>query len=461
MSLVFSTIFAPSTKSDSGEISCAKTGDPPEAACLAERFTHVRTNSLNLSAPLSHEDWMLQSMEDASPIKWHLAHTTWFFETFILQPHQPGYTCFHEDFGYLFNSYYQQVGAMHRRADRGLLSRPSANEVLAYRAHVDAAICQLLKDADANTRRLLTPLMHIGFAHEEQHQELMQTDILHGLYQNKLLPAAYLKPDMPVKGSMNEGQANPPSKTKPAWVAFDGGLVEIGASGQAFAFDNEFPRHKFWLNPFELAVNLVTNRDYLDFIDAGGYQDPQYWLSDGWALVQAKTWFAPLYWRQTAAGTWRQFTLFGEQDLDLEAPVRHVSYYEAAAYAAWADAYLPTEIEWEVAAQNQAVNGVFLEEGRPGQVSTTRSCDLNTVDKGPLNHLFGSVWEWTMSPYAAYPGYKPAAGAIGEYNGKFMSSQMVLRGGSSATPAGHIRSTYRNFFPPHARWQISGIRLAR
>ncbi|MEL7016407.1 MAG: ergothioneine biosynthesis protein EgtB [Pseudomonadota bacterium] len=427
----------------------------PEA--LREAFHEVRRHTLTLADPLSHEDWMLQSMEEASPIKWHLAHSSWFFETFILEPNLDEYTCFHTDFRFLFNSYYQQVGAMHQRAERGLLSRPAARDVLAYRAHVDASMDELFCAPASGDLPELANLVTLGIAHEQQHQELMQTDILHAFYQNRLLPAAYSDPAATSEPANAPHQSHAGGASAPAWVPFEGGLVEVGADGADFAFDNEYPRHRFWLNPFELSADLVTNRDYLGFMAAGGYEDPQYWLSDGWAQVQGKRWTAPLYWHQLGEGEpWQQFGLFGARPLDLDAPVRHVSYYEAAAYAAWAGAYLPTEIEWEVAAAAQPIEGRFLEDGKPGHWR-----DPLAGTKGPVRHLYGTVWEWTMSPYAAYPGYKPAGGAIGEYNGKFMSSQMVLRGGSSATPAGHVRATYRNFFPPDARWQISGIRLAR
>ena len=413
---------------------------------VAQGFRSVRDNSLTLAAPLSPEDWMLQSMEDASPLKWHLAHTTWFFETFLLCPHLPGYKTFHDDFTFLFNSYYQQVGSMHTRARRGLLSRPSSDMVLAYRAHIDAAMDDLIEAAYGDEK--IADLICLGCAHEEQHQELMQTDILHGFYQNAMRPAAYS--DNQIENGQPTQMADPIK-----WIGFEGGLVEKGAEG-GFCFDNEMPRHKFFLNPFELSHRPVSNRDYLAFIEDGGYQDSRFWLADGWATVQTHGWTAPLYWERNESGAWEQFTLFGQVPLALDAPVRHVSHFEAAAYANWAGAVLPTETEWEVAAARQAVHGHFLEAGKPA----SRQASGDGED-GALHALFGSVWEWTQSPYASYPGYKPAAGAIGEYNGKFMSSQMVLRGGSSATPLGHMRATYRNFFPPSARWQFSGFRLAR
>ena len=432
---------------------------------LIHYYRSVRKNSLTLAAPLSHEDWMLQSMPDASPIKWHLAHITWFFETFLLKPHLNAYKVFDPNFGFLFNSYYQQIGEMHARPQRGLLSRPTATQILNYRNYVDQKMEILLGNLTPERFPDIKALVNLGCAHEEQHQELMQTDILHALSQNAMLPAAYEAKtgmqDYPCHGGATQ------------WISFEGGLVETGAKeickdqnekpegGREFAFDNEYPSHQYYLNPFELASRPVTNREYLEFIEDGGYRDHRPWLSDGWAFVQREKWNAPLYWRYTDDEGWLQFTLFGERPLSLDAPVRHVSYYEAAAYASWAGVYLPTETEWEVAAasSSQEKDGHFLSEGTPSLWEKDINCKQGTSPR--LSAMFGHVWEWTASPYTAYPGYKPAAGAIGEYNGKFMSSQMVLRGGSCATPQGHVRSTYRNFFPPHARWQFSGFRLAR
>lgn len=414
---------------------------------IGARFRAVRDNSRKLAEPLSPEDWMLQSMEEASPIKWHLAHTSWFFETFILVPFNKTYKAFHPDFTYLFNSYYQQVGDMHQRARRGLLSRPSAKDVLAYRSFVDEQMTEFLEQLDDQAFQAVSPLLETGIAHEEQHQELMQTDVLHGLYQNTLLPVAYKGAAAPEAGKANTAHEE--------WVSFEAGLVEVGAEEGGFAFDNEYPRHKYYLNPFELMARPVSNRDYLAFMEDGGYKEPKFWLADGWATVQQQGWSAPLYWRKTDGQHWAHYTLFGEKNLDLDAPVRHVSYFEANAYANWADGWLPTEREWELAAATLPVEGHFLENGTP------RDTYPSAEQSKGLQDMYGTVWEWTQSPYTAYPGYKPAAGAIGEYNGKFMSSQMVLRGGSSATPSGHMRPTYRNFFPPDARWQFSGFRLAR
>jgi len=419
---------------------------------IAAAFNAVRCNTMALAEPLSPEDWLLQSMEEASPIKWHLAHTSWFFETFILLKHDRDYREFHPQFSYLFNSYYHLVGSMHRRARRGLLSRPTAQEVRAYRGHVDQAINRLIEKADDGTLQTILPLIEVGCVHEEQHQELMQTDILHAFYQNSLLPAAYeavSEPDAP--DETDQAFCEPLQ-----WVGYEGGLIEVGADGEGFAFDNEFPRHKYYLNPFEIMNRPVTNRDYLHFIEDGGYTDSQHWLSDGWAQIQADGWETPLYWRRGDDQIWYQFTLFGERPLPLDGPVRHISFYEAAAYASWAGVWLPTEREWEHAAAHLPVDGHFLEEGRPRVAAS--------LPAGASSHpqaMFGTVWEWTQSSYTPYPGYRPAPGAIGEYNGKFMSNQMVLRGGSAATPIGHIRATYRNFFPPDARWQFSGLRLVR
>ncbi len=395
---------------------------------------------------------MLQSMEDASPVKWHLAHVTWFFETFILLPHADSYKVFNTEFGYLFNSYYQQIGQMHARPQRGLLSRPSAQEVLLYRDYVDQRMMVFLDQATEKQFSKIANLVAIGCAHEEQHQELIQTDILHSLSKNVILPAAYS-----VKGIKSDlkNDETDNSASDLSWIAFEGGLVETGASGDEFSFDNELPRHQYYLNPYELSSRPINNREYLEFMEDGGYHDAGPWLSDGWAMVREQGWQSPLYWRKADDGQYYQYTLFGEQPLDLDAPVRHVSYYEAAAYAAWSGVFLPSETEWEVAASQLPVEGQFLKNGTPAL------CRTQIQKKPSLQHMFGTVWEWTSSPYTAYPGYKPAAGAIGEYNGKFMSSQMVLRGGSCASPDGHLRASYRNFFPPDARWQFSGFRLAR
>ncbi len=400
------------------------------------RYRRVRDASLALTAHLSAEDQLAQSMPDASPVKWHLAHTTWFFETFLLTPHLPGYKVFDPAFAYLFNSYYEALGPRQPRPQRGLLTRPSLERVLAYRAHVDAAMGRLL-----SSDHTLQELLDLGLAHEQQHQELILMDVLHLFAQSPLKPAFAPAPALPV--ARDPGPA--------AEIAFDGGLVEIGHRGPGFAFDNETPRHRVYLEPFRLADRLVTNAEWLAFMADGGYARPELWLSEGWARVQAEGWSAPLYWREGPGG-WLAMTLQGLRALAPYAPVTHVSYYEADAYATWAGARLPTESEWEHAAGGASTEGNFVERGQFGPAAAGGSAGLR--------QMFGDVWEWTRSPYGPYPGFQPAPGAIGEYNGKFMIGQMVLRGGCCATPEGHVRPTYRNFFYPHQRWMFSGVRLA-
>lgn len=415
------------------------------ADTILETFARVRAASEALARPLSPEDCMLQSMEGASPVKWNLAHTSWFFETFILQPHAPGYEPFHTDFGFLFNSYYNQIGDMHPRPIRGLVSRPSLETVYSYRAHVNEALTAFLAKADEDALAAVAGLMALGCAHEQQHQELLITDLLHAMSFNPTRPAVYEDAGEPIRRS-------PPAT---AWRRMEGGVCDIGWGGGGFAFDNEGPRHKTYLHPFELANRPVTNAEYLEFMADGGYETSEHWLADGWDAVRRQGWRAPLYWRK-ADGEWRRYSLFGEQKIDPHAPVCHVSHFEAAAYASWAGARLPTEFEWEAAASLFPVEGRFMESGRP------RSPAPAPEPQGDeLLQLFGDVWEWTGSAYLPYPGFAVADGAVGEYNGKFMSGQMVLKGGSAATPAGHIRASYRNFFPPDARWQYSGFRLAR
>lgn len=402
---------------DSGEGAIEAEVEAP----LSERFDKVRAASLAIAAPLSPEDRLAQSMDDASPTKWHLAHTSWFFETFLLA----GRPVFDPAYSYLFNSYYDAVGERHPRAKRGLLTRPSNAEVEAYRRSVDVAVrARIAEGLDPEGERLL----RLGLAHEEQHQELMLTDALHLLAQNPIRPAYA---SSPATASQDPGVLG--------FVDFDGGLVEIGARpGQGFAFDNEGPRHQALLQPYRLADRLVTNAEWIAFMQDGGYRRPEFWLSDGWAQARAEAWEAPLYWRRAEDG-WRTFTLAGEAPVDLHAPVVHVSYYEADAYARWAGRRLPTEQEWENAASHA-----------PG---------ADRRGKG-LRQLYGAAWQWTASAYSPYPGFRPEAGAVGEYNGKFMVGQMVLRGGSCATPSGHSRASYRNFFPPGKRWQFFGVRLA-
>ena len=420
---------------------------PPPAApaddrrMLRDRFAAVRSASLALASRLSPEDQQVQSMPDVSPTKWHLAHITWFFETFLLQPQVKDYQAFDPQFGFLFNSYYEQVGERHPRPQRGLLSRPALAEVLAYRAHVDAAMDRLIAEAPAKGWVALAELIELGLNHEQQHQELILMDIKHVLSINPLAPAYQAA-----------APAVPHDAVALDWIRFEGGLRQIGHDGAGFSFDNEGPRHKVWLEPFQLAGRLSTCGEYRDFIDDGGYARPELWLSDGWAAVQAEGWRAPLYWRQADDGGWTIFTLAGLKPLDSAEPVSHLSHYEADAFARWSDARLPTEAEWEVPAENAPAQGNLADLGlfHPAPAS------------GPgLQQMIGDLWEWTMSPYVAYPRYRPPEGAVGEYNGKFMSGQMVLRGGAAVTPAGHVRITYRNFFPPAARWAFSGVRLAR
>ena len=404
------------------------------------RYAAVRSESLRLAAPLSAEDQQVQSMPDVSPTKWHLAHVTWFFETFLLQPRLEGYRPFDPVFGYLFNSYYEAVGERHPRPQRGLLSRPPLEHVLAYRAHVDPAMARLIAEAPAATWSEIEPLVELGLHHEQQHQELILMDIKHVFWTNPLLPAYAPAP-------AGTGAAAPPLE----WLDFDGGLVEIGHEGSGFAFDNEGPRHKVWIEPYRLASRLSTCGDYLAFIDDGGYARPEFWLSDGWAAVAREGWAAPLYWRPAEDGRWEIFTLGGAKALDPAEPVSHLSYYEADAFARWAGARLPTEAEWEAAVPSAPQSGNL-----GGQ---RRHHPAPAAGRG-LQQMIGDLWEWTMSPYVAYPRYRTPEGAVGEYNGKFMSGQMVLRGGAAVTPEGHIRPTYRNFFPPGARWAFSGVRLA-
>jgi len=410
---------------------------------LRERYGEVRGLSEFLCVPLAAEDMVIQSMPDVSPPKWHLAHTTWFFETFILAPNVPGYRPFHPRYGYLFNSYYNQVGPFHARARRGLLARPTTDEVLAYRAHVDRHLTALLDTLDAAGWARLTPLLELGLNHEQQHQELLLMDVKHNFHANPLRPA------------YREDLRSAPGTAHPVdFLSCDGGMVPIGHGGPGFAFDNETPRHRVFLQPYRLADRLVTCGEYLDFITTGGYQTPELWLSDGWATVQARGWTAPLYWEQGDDG-WQMFTLGGLRALDPATPVSHISFYEADAYARFAGRRLPTEFEWEAAyaaADAYPADGNFLDQDR-----------LEPQPAGAqsgFKQLLGDVWEWTASAYLPYPRYRPAAGAVGEYNGKFMSGQMVLRGGCCLTPADHLRATYRNFFPPDARWACAGLRLA-
>ncbi len=411
-----------------------KTSPAPKGA---QRYQAIRDVSLKLAAPLSAEDCTIQSMPDASPVKWHLAHTTWFFETFVLSPHRRGYRVFDPAYGYLFNSYYNAIGARHPRPERGMLSRPRLDEVLAYRRHVDQAM-------HAGVPEQAHALIELGLQHEQQHQELILTDVKHMLSRNPLKPA-YQK----------QWPLSPIQRRNRGWIGYEAGLYEVGHAGDGFSFDNETPRHKVWLEEFCIATHPVTHGDWIEFIEDGGYQRPELWLSAGWDAVSARGWQAPLYWEKRD-GRWTVFTLHGQAPVDPLTPVCHVSFYEAEAFARWANERLPTEAEWEVATRTAALEGNFMESGALHPLQLREA----PADGTPAQ-AFGDVWEWTRSDYAPYPGFQPEQGAVGEYNGKFMSGQYVLRGGSCATPASHIRATYRNFFPPDARWQFSGLRLAR
>jgi ergothioneine biosynthesis protein EgtB len=406
---------------------------------LENRLLDTRHLSHELAEPLSPEDMTVQAMEDASPTKWHLAHTTWFFETFVLAKHLPGYRVFDETYNYCFNSYYESQGARQPRPKRGLLTRPPIDRVMAYRDHVDEGLRTLLAlGIDAEVSKLI----EIGINHEQQHQELLLTDILALFAASPLRPAYRARQPRP----------RVPEPPAPGWIDFPGGIAKIGHGGAGFAWDNESPCNDALLHPFRLADRLVTNGEWLEFMADGGYATAEHWLADGWATVNREAWQAPLYW-ENRDSEWLAMSLEGLQPIERAAPVCHVSYYEADAFARWAGKRLPTEIEWEVAAQSLANDGDAQAAGA-----------LRPLPAGPATgaprQMFGHVWQWTQSAYAPYPGYRPPAGALGEYNGKFMVSQQVLRGSSCATPAGHTRVTYRNFFYPHQRWQFVGLRLA-
>jgi len=409
---------------------------------LAARYQAVRSVSLALAAPLSEADMTVQSMPDASPAKWHLAHTSWFFETFLLRDHVGGYSLYDPDWPFLFNSYYEAEGARHARPERGLLTRPALAEVLAYREHIDAAMMAAMPELAA----LHPGLIELGIAHEQQHQELLITDMKHLFSRNPLGPALW-----PAPRQGPGDAAAPPS----GWLAGPAGLIDIGDPGDSFAFDNEGPRHAHYLAPHALATRPVTNGEWLSFIADGGYATASLWLSDGWDWARAERIGAPLYWRRDEDG-WRHYTLHGWRMIDPAAPVTHISLYEADAYASWAGARLPTEQEWEASAQGEdPCGGLQLDGAAPVDPAIAATAG------GPPPGLFGGIWEWTGSAYRPWPGYRPAAGAVGEYNGKFMSGRFVLKGGSAATPRGHMRASYRNFFEPHQRWQFTGLRLAR
>jgi ergothioneine biosynthesis protein EgtB len=418
-------------------------GEKGRQDTLVRRYHQVRQFTERLCHPLVTEDYVIQAMPDVSPPKWHLAHTSWFFETFILGSASPDYRLLDASYAYLFNSYYVAAGERHCRPKRGLLSRPTVDEVYRYRAYVDQQMTAFLEGLHGEKLERWSPVVELGLHHEQQHQELLLTDVKYNFACNPLRPA-YVTRAIPTHAA---------AIGLLGWVRFSEGLYWIGHDGQEFAFDNESPRHRSFVGPFELASRLITNGEYLAFIADRGYERPELWLSMGWDTVERERWHAPLYWEQRD-GSWWMMTLAGMQPVREADPVCHVSYYEADAYARWAEARLPTEVEWEVAAVPLPINGNFVEHQTFHPVPISQTAGLPA-------QMFGDVWEWTQSHYSPYPGYTAPAGALGEYNGKFMANQFVLRGGSCATSVSHIRSTYRNFFPADARWQFMGIRLAR
>jgi ergothioneine biosynthesis protein EgtB len=427
----------------------ARIATPTEASALisphtlVDRYRDVRRQTEALCEPLEIEDYVVSTMTDVSPTKWHLAHTSWFFETFVLAPFDGAYASPNPRYSFLFNSYYVQAGERHCRAKRGIVTRPTVKEVFEYRAHVDEYMLRLLRDVEADPHHPAAAIIELGLHHEQQHQELLLTDIKHVFWMNPLRPA-YRAPLEPTAGASEAV----------VWHSIPTGVHRIGhdpRSNPAFAFDNESPAHRVFLDSSEIASRLVTNAEYLEFIQDGGYRRPELWLSNGWATVGDRRWTAPLYWEKNG-DEWNEFTLSGNEPLRLDNPVSHVSYFEADAFARWAGARLPTEAEWEVASRDAGLQGTFVDSGRMHPAPATSAT---------LTQLYGDVWQWTQSPYVAYPGYAPSAGAIGEYNGKWMCDQWVLRGASCATPRSHARLTYRNFFPSDARWQFTGIRLAR
>lgn len=409
---------------------------------LAVSYTRIRQATETLCQSLEVEDYQIQTMPDVSPVKWHIAHVSWFFETFLLRPYLAEYRVFHPQFAHLFNSYYETVGSFHPRPQRGLLNRPTLKQVYDYRAYVDRHMSRLLKHQDHPDWKDINIRTQVGINHEQQHQELILTDIKHVFATNPLKPAYH-------QNQISPSDDNSPKLT---WLEHAGGLLEIGHPyDEGFCYDNETPTHKTFLKPFRIASRLVTNTDFIEFIHDDAYEKPELWLSDGWSTIKARKWQAPLYWEQRD-GSWWHMTLHGMQPVDPDAPVCHVSLFEADAFARWAGKRLPTEAEWEVVACNQDIAGNLRDSGFLQPVAAPNTAGIQ--------QLYGDVWEWTSSPYAPYPGFKALAGSLGEYNGKFMCSQFVLRGGSCVTPADHIRCTYRNFFYPKDRWQFSGFRLA-
>lgn len=409
---------------------------------LIDRFKTIRNFSIQLVEPLETEDFVVQAMENTSPAKWHLAHVSWFYETFLLEKVYDDYESLHPQYSYIFNSYYLQTGEPHTRSERGLLTRPTVKEVMEYREYVNEEVLRFLENALEEQIKEYGFVIEIGNHHEQQHQELIITDFKYMFARNPLFPA-YKELELP------ESKSIPPLE----WISFDEGIYKIGSEGNEFTYDNEHPRHREFLESFELSDRLITNGEYMEFMKEDGYGRSELWLDDGWATVNEQSWESPLYWIKKE-GAWHYYTLSGLREVEPNEPVTHISYYEAGAFARWAEARLPTEAEWEVAAGDLPYRGNFVEEGHyhPRPLQTEGNAH---------KQMYGDVWEWTKSSYEAYPGYKPLPGALGEYNGKFMCSQYVLRGGSCATSQTHIRKTYRNFFYPDARWQFNGIRLAR
>jgi ergothioneine biosynthesis protein EgtB len=411
-----------------------------------DQFDEVRKTTEAICAPLINDDYIIQSIPDVSPPKWHLGHTSWFFETLILKRFLKGYEEFCPPFHTIFNSYYESLGNRLERGHRGVISRPSVEEVYRYRKHVNSKVHELFDKLDPLELFEIVPTLELGTHHEQQHQELLLTDILHNFWMNPLRPA-YLKTKVPHSHLLHE--TLPPSK----WIEITGGGVQSqGYKGKDFVFDNETPSHPVYIEDFQIQSRLVTNGEFLEFVESRGYQNPLFWLSDGWKTVQSLKWKSPLYWEKQGS-QWQQMTLSGMIPLDEHAPVSHISFYEADAYSRWKECRLPTETEWEFVASKTAIRGNFLEN------FNYRTIPLE-VTSSDLQQLWGDVWEWSSSPYQPYPGFQPFKGTASEYNGKFMCNQMVLRGGSCATPISHIRPTYRNFFSPESRWQFSGLRLA-
>ncbi|MEE2661924.1 MAG: ergothioneine biosynthesis protein EgtB [Pseudomonadota bacterium] len=416
---------------------------------LLKRYESIRGETEAIADPLSPEDQQIQSMPDTSPTKWHLAHVTWFFETFLLEKFQENYKTFNPVYNFLFNSYYEAIGPRYIRAERGLLSRPPVNEVMSYRFHVDRKIMDFVETADEKTYADAAPFIELGLQHEQQHQELVLMDIKHVFSCNPLIPIYRETDTSNVKGHHSS-----------CWCDVPGGTFVVGHAGNGFAFDNEGPAHETIVREYSIASHPVTNGEFLEFIEDGGYSNARFWHSDGWAEVLRQGWFAPLYWRRTNEGSWEEFTLSGVENLNMEAPVCHVSFYEASAYATWAGKRLPTEYEWEIAANYYNCTSPSEATHNRPESAHLKPIARYTAQKNGPSQMMGDVWEWTQSAYGPYPGFVAAPGAVGEYNGKFMVNQITLRGASSATPSGHARVTYRNFFYPHQRWAFSGFRLA-